>query len=88
MRALFILAAAGSVAVPGSIVAAADVPAVKSKRVDIGGRAINLSCSGSGSPVVVVDACMGTAPAGTRAGSASRLRWRGRPGSAWWIAQG
>ncbi|QAY76514.1 alpha/beta fold hydrolase [Sphingosinicella sp. BN140058] len=32
-------------------------------RIDIGGRALRLSCRGSGGPTVIVDAGMGTAPA-------------------------
>jgi pimeloyl-ACP methyl ester carboxylesterase len=43
----------------------ADAPAAKGVdgQFDVGGRTIHLACQGSGSPVVVVDAGMGTAPA-------------------------
>lgn len=62
MRAFPICFVLAAFAAGGASAASPDAGALKGD-FDVGGRTIHLSCEGSGNPVVVVDAGMGTAPA-------------------------
>lgn len=62
MRAFPICFVLGVLAAGGAFAASSDTGTLKGD-FDVGGRTIHLSCEGTGNPVVVVDAGMGTAPA-------------------------
>lgn len=61
MRTFLLLASALVAAMPAVHAAGSDTGRIDG-RFDIGGRAIRLACEGAGTPVVVIDAGMGTAP--------------------------
>lgn len=62
MHMLLVAMLMAGAAIPSPAAGTADGDAPADGRFDVGGRSIRISCKGTGAPVVVIDAGMGTAP--------------------------